>query len=298
MRIVSLSDGQEYTEPGTAPRPVWVDCTPEEVAEIAPAFGLHETAVEDCLNEERRPKVEEYPGYLFLVANWYEAGKVRELDIFMGRDFLVSAHAPEVAIPLPPAVDRHQALTSPPALLYWLLDRAVDSFFGPLEEIGGQLEELQETILVNPGRAALASLLALRRRLLDLRRSLTAQEQMLRVAVSLEALTGEKRLKHYFADVYDHAVKLAEQVENLRELVVLGIETYLSAAANRTNEVMRVLAVITTVFLPLTLITGIYGMNFRFMPELEWPFGYFTVLGVMAGLALTLFLYFRRRRWI
>lgn len=167
----------------------------------------------------------------------------------------------------------------------------------PLEEIGGQLEELQETILVNPGRAALVSLFALRRRLLDLRRSITAQEQMLRVAVSLEALAGEKRLKYYFADVYDHAVKLAEQVENLRELVALGIETYLSAAANRTNEVMRVLAVITTIFMPLTLITGIYGMNFKFMPELDWPFGYFTVLGVMGGLGLTLYLYFRRR-WI
>lgn len=297
MRIFSLRDGQVHRDPRSAPRPLWLDCTPAEVKELAPLFALHELAVEDCLNEERRPKVEEYAGHLFLVANLYEGGAVRELDIFVGRDFLLTVHAPTVSPPLPPSPDPERAPT-PAALLYWLLDRAVDSFFDPLEEIGARLEAWQEAILVNPGRAALTSLLALRRQLVELRRSIRAQEEMLRVAVSLESLAGEQRLRHYFADVLDHAVKLADLVENQRELVALGIETYLSAAANRTNEIMRVLAVITTIFMPLTLISGIYGMNFRQMPELEWPYGYFVVLGAMAALGSSLYLYFRRRGWI
>ncbi|MGB9887942.1 MAG: magnesium/cobalt transporter CorA [Moorellales bacterium] len=298
MRTFSLADGKEYGSVDPAPRPVWVDLGPQELPSLAAAFSLHPAAVEDCLNGERRPRIEEYPGHLFLVANWYEAGKVRELDLFLGRDFLVSAHGPEVTLPLPPAADLQGLPGGLPALVYWILDRAVDSFFDPLDEINSELERLQDLILTRPGRAVLGSLAGLRRRLLELSRGLRAQEQVLRIALSLEALAGETGLKHYFSDVYNHAVKLAEEAEHLRELLALALETYLSYTANRTNEVMRVLAVITTIFLPLTLITGIYGMNFRFMPELEWRFGYFAVLGVMAGLALALYVYFRRRGWI
>jgi len=298
MRVFSLTDGKHYASAPSAPRPVWIDLLPEELPAAQAGFGLHPAAVEDCLNQEQRPKIEEYSEYLFLVVNSYAAGEIREVDLFLGKDFLITVHRPEVQLSLPKAADLQGLPGGLPVLVYWILDQAVDSFFEALDEINSELEELQELILSRPGRALLGALAALRRRLLELSRSLRLQEQMLRVTISRQALAGETGLRHYFSDVYSHAIKLAEEAEHLRELLALAVETYLSYTANRTNEIMRVLAVVTAIFLPLTLVTGIYGMNFRFMPELEWHLGYFVVLGGLAGLGLGLYAYFHRRGWI
>lgn len=296
MQIISLQDSKTYEEGGQAPRPIWVDCSRDELQDLVILFGLKEEEIRECLSPDIHPRVQEFGDHLFMVANICTGNRVSELNIFLGKDFLISIHTQAIPALAPPTGERYSP--NPALLLHWILDRAVDSFYAPLESIASQLEDLEEIILSSPSREKLGRLFELRRSLLRLRRSIVGQEQMLRQSVSLEALTGDKRLRSLFADVHNHAVRTAERVNSIRDLLSLATETYLTAAANRTGEVTRLLASVATIFLPLTLIAGIYGMNFDHLPGMNTSWGHYAVIFTMISIGAITYFFFRKREWI
>jgi magnesium transporter len=183
-------------------------------------------------------------------------------------------------------------------LAYALVDCVVDQYFIVLERLGEEVELLEEQLIAHPASGTLQTLHDLKREMLLLRRSVWP----LREAISsLErgdsSLIGDT-IRLYLRDVYDHIIQVIDTIETFREMLSGMLDIYLSSISNRTNEVMKVLTIIATIFMPLTFLAGVYGMNFKYMPELEWPWGYFGILAVMLMIALGMILFFRRKKWI
>ncbi len=183
-------------------------------------------------------------------------------------------------------------------LAYGLIDAVVDNYFILLEEIGETIELVEEQIAAAPGKTTIHSIHGVRSELVQLRRAVWPLRDVLSsLALESTPLVSEST-KIYFKDVHDHAVQAADTIEIYRETMTEMLTIYLTSVSNRLNEVMKVLTVITTIFMPLTLIAGIYGMNFAYMPELHWRWGYPLVLLLMLVIALVMLIYFRKKRWI
>ncbi len=307
MKVLRGSDAEAFAQEG---RPedgahVWVDVEASEISRLAEPWGLHRLAVEDCQNQAQRPKLDEYEDHSFLVANvardW--TGRrihIDELDFFIGGRFLLTSHEG-----VSPAVDAvfegvAQGSHHPPVgeLLYKLLDAAVDSFFPALDEIGDQLEVLEEQILGRRDRGAMEELFVLKRKLLRIRKVLLPQRDLIHSLTVRDLPVVDEKLKRYMMDVYDHAMRLAELAETYRDLVSSALEAHLSAVANRTNDTMKVLAAVSVIFLPLTLIAGVYGMNFDNIPLGTAPYGFHAVVAAMIVIMLVMAYYFRRKGWL
>ncbi|MCL5046323.1 MAG: magnesium/cobalt transporter CorA [Actinobacteria bacterium] len=282
---------------------VWIDAGPDEVPSLARGFNLHSLAVEDCVDTDQRPKIDEYDEHGFIVTNVAQewSGKkfrADELDIFFADRFLITSHRSPI-----PALDRifeetRESRSGLGQILYKLLDAAVDSFFPVLDEIGDKLEAHDEQILTRPVRRAMDELFFLKRQLLRVRKVLLPQRDMLHSVTVRDLPLVDEKLKRYMIDVFGHSMRLAELTETYRDLVSSTVEAYLSVIANRTNEAMRVLAAVSTVFLPLSLIAGIYGMNFENLPGTQSRYGYLAVLLVMAVIFGFMFRFFKRKDWL
>ncbi len=294
---------------------LWVDLEGSDADEARPilegVFGFHHLAVDDCLNRHiDTPKIDDYGQYLFIISQGIrfharsERLETTELDLFLGPNYLVSFHSHPLA-----AVDdvrRRVGGDGPLALpgkgadflAHALLDALVDQFLPVVEEMEQTVEGLEEAVLVNPQQRVLQELLLLKRNAQRLRRTLLPQRDVVNRFARGEfpRLVGEE-MRMYFRDIYDHVVRVEEMVDSLRDLADSVLNTYLSAVNNRLNEVMKVLSIVAAVFLPLTLISGIYGTNFENIPELGWQWGYFGMLGAMALIALGLIAFFRWRKW-
>jgi magnesium transporter len=295
---------------------VWVNVDGIEdvgtVQSIGEIFGLHRLALEDVVNVPQRPKVEDYGGYLFVTlqaATGEASAELEQMGIFLGPGFVLTFQEAE-GDPLDPVRTRIRnrvgRIRSAGAdyLAYAVMDAIVDYYFPVLEHLGDRLAGLEEEILSAPNRHTIAALYAVKRDLTTLRRALwptrDAMNSLARDPV--DAIEGETRV--YLRDCYDHVVQCMELLESDRELTSSLTDLYLSSIGQRTNEIMRVLTVISVIFIPLTFIAGVYGMNFDprvspwNMPELEWVWGYPFALAVMAALALAMLTYFWRRGWI
>ncbi|HKZ27893.1 MAG TPA: magnesium/cobalt transporter CorA [Rubrobacteraceae bacterium] len=292
---------------------LWVDLEgpePEQARSLLDGvFSFHHLAVDDCLNPHvDPPKIDDYGQYLFIISQGIrfharsERLETTELDIFLGPNYVVSFHSHHLA-----AVDdvRQRATEegplagrSPDLLVHALLDALVDQFQPVVAEMDQAVDALEEAVLANPQQRLLHDMLLLKRNAQRLRRTLLPQ----RDAVNRFARGEFPRLVSeethiYFRDIYDHVVRVEDMVESLRDLTESVLGTYLSAVNNRMNEVMKVLSIVATIILPLTLISGIYGTNFENLPELGWQWGYFGMLGAMAVIALGLVAFFRWRKW-
>lgn len=182
--------------------------------------------------------------------------------------------------------------------MYALVDALVDQYFGVLEALGEQIETLQERVVSNPQPETLHEIHALKRQLLLVRRSVWPLREAVHGLSRAESPYLRESTRIFFRDVYDHVIQIADTVETLREMVSASLDIYLSSVSNRLNAVMRVLTVITTIFMPLSFIASIYGMNFEHMPELKWPWGYPLILGVMGVVAIGMLAGFRKRKWL
>lgn len=299
-------------EPGL----VWIHSqgipSPDVLSRLGSLFGLHPLALEDVLNAGQRPKVERYDHILIVTLGipWRpeENGmRVHQLTLFMGPDFVISIIAGdedpfgELARRLDDGSSRSPG--KPDDLLYGLMDAAVDHVFPVLESVGERIEDVEDRILRGPDEDTLQELHAIKRDLIVLRRFLwptrEAINQLLRDHTDL--MTSDTRV--WLRDVYDHTVQIMELVESYRDMSAGLLDVYLSSLSNQLNETIRRLTVIATVFMPLTFIVGIYGMNFHnpdspwAMPELQWYWGYPLVMLGMALIAALMLLWFRRRRW-
>lgn len=277
-------------------------------------FDLHELALEDVLNTGQRPKMDIYGEQLFIVLAMprHVDGSVvhEQVSIFAGPDYLIcfSTTAADPFEPLrkrmrPPSSSRLRS-QGIDYLLYGIVDFVIDAGFPVLEEFGLEIEELEELLLASPGRDALSRIHQVRRELLLLRRMLWPQREVVSRLQRDEIALLSGQTMPFLRDCYDHCVQIIDLLESFREMSASLLEVYLSSISNRTNEVMRVLTIISTIFIPLTFIVGVYGMNFDTtrspwsMPELGWYYGYPLVWGVMIGIVATLLWFFRRKRWL
>lgn len=271
---------------------------------LATEFGLHDLAVEDCRNLRQRAKVEEYDNHLFLIVNTvhFDAEKIEcwfgELDVFVGKDFLISAHdGPSRTIrAVRPMFDADPKLAHPGHLLHALLDYVVDRYLPVLDTVEDRIDALEDQCYHRPSPKLLAELFALKRALINFRRIATGMRDL----VNHLLYRNEPWLRSqqpYFRNVYDHVVRALDFVESYRDILTGILDVHLTATANRTNEIMKVLTIFATLATPFLLVTGFFGMNFDYLPLLHHPLGAAWVTAGMLAIGLAMLWLFRRRGW-
>lgn len=293
-----------------SPNIIWVDVadpTSEDFEELAKEFGFHPLSIEDCRNEHQRPKVEEFQGYYFIVL--YEAELVlgrhlelRELNIFLGKNYLVTVHSQHIR-----TIETAERLwrgwtdlaeRGTGLLAYLLIDSIVDDYMPLLDTLSDRMDELEDQIFVDFQVEALEEIFRIKKDLLFLRRSVTPLRDVFNTLLRREQQIFSRETHIYFQDVFDHLIRVTDTIDTLRDLLGATMDAYLSVSANRMNIVMKRLTSISAILMSVTLIAGIYGMNFDFMPELKWRYGYVVALGSILAVGVALYLYFRRIKWL
>lgn len=277
---------------------------------IAEHFSLHPLVLEDVLDTTQRPKVQELGTYLFvelqaLTLNATDmTASQQQCSLILGQGFVLSFREtsdPDLFYPLIVRLENEQSRlrhSGADYLFYALIDVIVDRYFDVLEGLGEAIELLEEGLTDNPTPGTLQSIRAYKREMILLRRAVWPLREIIdNLARRVSGLIG-REIEIYFRDVYDHVIQLMDTIEILRDILSGMLDIYLSAVSNRLNEVMKVLTIIATLFIPLTFIAGVYGMNFRYMPELTWRWGYPVIWAVMIAQAVTMLIYFRRKGWI
>lgn len=289
---------------------VWLDIRSpgaEELAILRDEFRFHPLAIEDALHHQERPKIEAFDRYyliIFYAAEYNDGDEEVRLDrmsLFVGQNYLVSIHSR--AIPeIEQTIARWHTPNSPlenriSGLLHALLDAIVDDYFLVMDRLVDRVEDLEDSIFDGRRKANVQEIFALKKTLLLLRRVASPERDVINVLLRRELpIFGSGELI-YVQDVYDHLIRVTDQIDNLRELVGNAMESYLSIQSHRLNEIVKVLTITSIILMACALIAGIYGMNFTFMPELSWPWGYPFALALMAGVAVGLGAYFRSRKW-
>ena len=279
------------------------------IGRLGARYSFHPLVLEDIVNTVQRPKIEDYGEYLFVVLRMLRLTDTgdftsEQLSMILGPDYLFTFQEGIQGDVFDTVRDRIRTAKGKirtmgaDYLAYALIDAVVDSYFSVLEGLGERIVNVEEELALTPDRATLHLIHDLKKEIIFLRKAVWP----LREAVSfLER--GDSNLlndttKLYFRDVYDHTVQVIDTVETYRDLLSGMLDLYLSSISNRTNEIMKFLTVIGTIFMPLTFLVGVYGMNFKHKPELEWHNGYYALWLFMVTLSVTMIIYFRRKRWL
>ena len=279
----------------------------ELIETLGKKFQLHPLLLEDILNTEQRPKSEEHDEHLFFTLktlNRIENNDViyEQMSFVLGKNYLLSFQEREgdlfdqlrERMKLPDSKLRNFKIDY---LFYRLIDTIVDSYYTIMEHIGEKLESLEEQIYTRPDEKVLQQVQSLKKELIFLRRSVYPLREAVKMTMTEPKLIEDSTRK-YLADVYDHTVQVIETIESYRDFTASLIDTYMTSVSNKMNEVMQVLTIIATIFIPLTFIAGVYGMNFEYMPELEWKYGYPAVWIIMILVTVVMLIYFRKKRWL
>ncbi len=279
------------------------------VEKIGKKFEVHPLILEDIVHTGQRPKMEDLGNYIYLVLKmlYYDENEDEILDeqlsLLIGENFIISFQE-RVGDVFRPVRERIRAGRTrlrqgkPDYLAYALVDAVVDNYFIILEKIGDHIEEMEIELLDNPSPETLQKIYSLKRKLISLRRSVWPLREVIGGLERADSDLIQESTLPYFRDVYDHTIQVIDTIETYRDMAAGMLDTYLSSISNRMNEVMKVLTIIATIFIPLTFIAGIYGMNFEFMPELKWHWSYPVVWIVMIIAALLMLIYFRKKRWL
>lgn len=292
---------------------IWVSLehpTNEEVTSILQGlFHFHPLAIEDCLNTGyQTPKVDDYGSHIFIIAHAIRTNgdealiETNELNIFLGENYLVTLFQEENLPPIDTVwqrVQRDERLlqNGPDFLCYGILDTVMDDYMPILDNLDDELEKLENQALAGPNPNLLQRLLALKHALIFLRRVISPQREVINRLSRDEFPMIDRHSRIYYRDVYDQLVRFQELIESMRDVVSGALDIYLNSTSLRLNEVMKALTIVSTIFLPLSFIAGVYGMNFDFMPELHWRYGYLAVWIVFILIALFMLYFFRRRGW-
>jgi magnesium transporter len=272
-------------------------------------FDLHPLLLEDIVNTGQRPKMDDYGDNLFIILKMIrydekaKAVDAEQVSLILGPSFVISFQEREgdvfdaVRDRIRTAKGRIRKMGAD-YLAYSLMDAIVDNYFSVLEGFGENFEVLEEELMTNPATETLQTIQHAKREILMLRKSVWPLREVISRMERGENPLVKKTTIPYLRDVYDHTIQVNDTIETYRDMLSGMLDIYLSSASNRMNEVMKVLTIIATIFIPLTFIAGVYGMNFKYMPELEWRWGYFAVWGVILVIAGIMALYFRRKKWI
>lgn len=272
-------------------------------------FGVHPLIIEDILTLGQRPKLEDHEDYLYIVLRMLRlknsAGEIddEQVSFLLGLGWVVSVQETErdVFDPLRERIRTGKGRirkTGAGYLAYALVDAIVNHYFVVLERLGDRVDALAERLVTDPGPETLHELQAVKHELLFLRKWIWPLREVISGMYRSDSHLFTEQTRAYLRDVYDHAVQVMDAVETYRDMVSGMLEIYVSSQSNRLNEVMKVLTIIATIFMPLSFLASLYGMNFQHMPELHWRFGYFAVLGVMAVAACGMLLYFKKKKWL
>ncbi len=280
---------------------------PKIIADLGEHFGFHPLLLEDIMNTEQRPKTDDFEDHIFVTLKMISyANKhivTEQISIIIGTNFVISfqEHEGEIFNSLRKRIRENKGKIrkmGPDYLAYSLIDAVVDYYFVVLEKLGDRIEELEEEAIAYPNSETIREMHQLKRETISLRHSIWPLREVLSGLLRSESKIIKKTTSIYLRDVYDHTVQVMDTVETFRDVLSGTMDMYLSNISNRMNEIMKVLTIMGTIFIPLTFITGVYGMNFDIMPELRWKYGYFAVLGLMSLVIVIMLLYFRRKKWI
>jgi magnesium transporter len=279
------------------------------VEKIGGHFGIHPLILEDIMNTSQRPKLEDLGETLFLVIRMISLDRKgkdivsEQLSLVIGPNFVLSFQE-EPGDMFDPVRERIRKgkgrirKMGPDYLAYALIDAVVDQYFFVLEQLGERIEVLEEGLITNPRSETLREIHALKREMIFLRKSVWPLREVVSGLERAESDLIKPTTNIFLRDVYDHTIQVIDNIETFRDMLSGMLETYLSSVSNRMNEVMKLLTIIATIFIPLTFIAGVYGMNFKFMPEVEWRWGYFFVWGVMIAVGVIMLAFFRRKKWL
>jgi magnesium transporter len=306
----SVSELTHYIEKDTVS---WLNVSglhkPEIIDKIGDEYDIHSLTLEDILNTEQRPKVEIYDDYVFIVLKMLQYNdQKKELDaeqvsLILGQNYLITFQEKEgdVFDRVRSWIEKGQGRIRKKGadyLAYALIDAVVDHYFLVLERFGDRIENLEEKVFSDPDSAMVSEIQKMKGDLIYIRKSVWPLRESVNILLrdELNFINSENMV--FLRDLYDHIIQVIDTVETFREMSSGLLDVYLSSISNRMNEVMKVLTIIATIFIPLTFIAGIYGMNFQYMPELEVPWAYPVVWAVFVIVAIVMVLYFRRKKWL
>lgn len=278
------------------------------IDQIGTHFGLHPLVMEDIATAGQRPKIEDFGDYLFITLTMLEiapSGQVvhDEISLLVGSNYVLSFQESSGDC-FNPVRERLRSgkgklrKSGSDYLAYALIDTVVDNYFVVLEKLGEHFETLQEQVVADPTPHTLATINRLKSDMLFIRKVVWPLRDVIAGLQRGDSQLMTRPTEIYLRDVHDHVIQVIDTIETFRDMLSGMLDIYLSSVSNRLNSVMKVLTIIATIFIPLTFIAGVYGMNFRYMPELEWQFGYPVIMALMLGIGLGMLVWFRRKNWL
>jgi magnesium transporter len=277
--------------------------------ELGECYGIHPLVLEDILNTDQRPKMEDYGDYIYVVLKMlYKDEKnnrteVEQVSLILGANFIFSFQegGGDVFGPIRERIKSGKGRLRKMGadyLAYSLLDAVVDGYFIILEQLGERIEILEEMLVTDPRAEILKEIHRLKREVIFLRKAVWPLREVINGLERVESLLVQKTTGIYLRDVYDHTIQVIDTIETFRDMLSGMLDIYLSSVSNRLNSVMKVLTIIATIFMPLTFLAGVYGMNFKYMPELEWRWGYPAIWTVMVIIGVSMLIYFKKKKWL
>jgi len=307
IRTHTFVDGAESIQEGIVPSG-WIEVvapTTDEQHALVSTLGLHELAVEDTLREAHPPKVEEFEDHLFVIAHTpvTEGDRVtRKLSVFLNKHWVVTVLRAPIdnfgGVHAQVSKKAGRYLTAPAELAHLVFDAMTDGFESRVDEIADQIEQLEDDALSAPDPAQMGAILDLRRRVATLARTVRGQRDVFLILSRIDHHALPKNFRPYYRDIYDHVLRVHDLLEGAREAIGAARDAHLASINNRLSEVMRVLTIIATIMMPLSLIAGVYGMNFAKIPGLDSPLGFWITMGAMLAIAGAMLGFFRMRKWI
>jgi magnesium transporter len=279
------------------------------IEKIGKCFNLHPLVLEDIVNTGQRPKMEDYEGYIYIVIKMlYHSEKENEIkaeqiSLILGKNYVISFQESEgdvfnhVRERIRKAKGRIRKMGAD-YLAYALLDAIIDNYFIILEKIGEKVEGMEDELVDNPTPETLQSIHNLKREMIFLRKSVWPLREVISGLQRGESKLIQKSTGVYLRDMYDHTIQVIDTIETFRDMISGMLDIYMSSVSNKMNEVMKVLTIFAAIFIPLTFIAGVYGMNFQYMPELSLPWAYPAVWIVIISVGVSLLFYFKHKRWI
>jgi len=279
------------------------------IEKIGNNFQMHPLTLEDIVNTSQRPKYEDFDKYIFVVLKMLMLDDAKkeiiseQVSLIFGFDFVISFQEREgdVFNPIRERIRKAKGRIRKMGadyLAYSLLDAVVDNYFSILEKLGEKIEDMEEELVTNPMPQTLQAIHNLKRDTIFLRKSVWPLREVISSLERGESKLIKKGTHIFLRDVYEHTIQVIDTIETFRDMVSGMLDIYLSSVSNKMNEIMKVLTIFAAIFIPLTFIAGIYGMNFEFMPELKWKWGYFYLLGLMAVVGFGMLFHFRRKKWM
>ncbi|HBO84242.1 MAG: magnesium and cobalt transport protein CorA [Deltaproteobacteria bacterium GWC2_42_11] len=282
---------------------------PDIIQKLGDCFSLHPLVLEDILNTDQRPKIEDHGEYIYIVLKMLHKVNraefaAEQISIILGKNFVISFQEGIKGDAFDLIRERIRSGKGrirgfgTDYLVYSLIDAIVDNYFVILEEIGERIENIEDELVKNPQAQTLHRIHGFKREMIYLRKAVWPLREVISALERKESPLVKDTTSIYLRDVYDHTIQVIDTIESYREMLSGMLDIYLSSISNRMNEIMKFLTVIGTIFIPLTFIVGIYGMNFEFIPELKWRYGYFIVISGMSAIAVLMLFYFKKKKWL